>query len=115
MTNKKTLARLALLRGATVLAYPSRYEGFGLPPLEAMGVDLPVVATELAAVAEVVGDAALLVPVGDAEALATALSSVLDDEELRSTLVAAGRERVAGFTWDRTVAGIADLYHQTQA
>ena len=107
--------RLALLRGATVLAYPSRYEGFGLPPLEAMGVDLPVVATDVAAVAEVVGDAALLVPVGDSEALATALTSVLEDESLRSTLVAAGRERVAGFTWGRTVAGIADLYHQTQA
>lgn len=107
--------RLALLRGAAVLAYPSRYEGFGLPPLEAMGVDLPVVATGVGAVAEVVGDAALLVPVGDAEALATALTTVLDDEDLRATLVAAGRERVAGFTWHRTVTGIADLYHRARA
>jgi len=63
----------SVLRGATVLAYPSLYEGFGLPPLEAMTVDVPVVTTRAGAVPEVVGDAALVVPVGDVDALADAL------------------------------------------
>lgn len=104
--------RLALLRGATVVAYPSVYEGFGLVPLEAMGVGVPVVATAVGAIPEVVGDAAALVPSGDRDALAHTLARVLDDAELRARLGAAGTERVARFRWEDTVDGIVSLYRR---
>lgn len=104
--------RAALLRGAAVLAYPSVYEGFGLPPLEAMQVDVPVVATAAGAVPEVVGDGAELVPVNESDALAEVLSRVLDDETLRSKLVAAGRARVGELSWQRCAEQMSALYAQ---
>lgn len=103
--------RAALLRGAAALAYPSRYEGFGLPPLEAMALGTPVVATNVPAVAETCGDAALLVSPGDPEALAAALAEVLDDEGgVATRLRSAGPARAAGFTWTRTIEGVVSLY-----
>jgi glycosyltransferase involved in cell wall biosynthesis len=102
--------RLALLRGATVVAYPSRYEGFGLVPLEAMAVGVPVVTTAAGAVPEVVGDAAVVVPVGDAPALAEGLRSVLQDEALARRLVDAGEVRVRRFPWSATVDGVVGIY-----
>jgi glycosyltransferase involved in cell wall biosynthesis len=107
-------ARADLLAGASVLAYPSRYEGFGLPPLEAMAAGVPVVATAVGAVPEVVGDAAALVPQGDAAALAEALREVLADPERAEDLRRRGRERVTQFDWDRTVAGLVDLYRDAR-
>ena len=104
--------RAALLRGATVVAYPSRYEGFGLVPLEAMAVGVPVVATSVGAIPEVVGDAAALVAPGDPSALAEALHAALTDDGGRAALVARGRERVGSFTWERSVAGIVALYRR---
>jgi glycosyltransferase involved in cell wall biosynthesis len=102
----------AVIAGATVFAFPSVYEGFGVPPLEAMAHGVPVVATAAGAVPEVVGDAADLVPVGDADALAAAIGRVLDDDEHRRRLVAAGRERVKDFTWERTATAMRDLYKE---
>ena len=80
-----------LLHGATVLAYPSVYEGFGFPPLQAMAAGVPVVATRAGALPEVLGDAAALVPVGDPEALAGALGRLLDSGELRADAAGPGR------------------------
>jgi len=105
-------ARASLLAGAAALAYPSRYEGFGLPPLEAMAAGVPVVATAVGAVPEVVGDAAVLVPPGDAEALAAALHEVLVDGDRADELRRRGRARVAAYDWDRTVDGLVALYRE---
>ena len=107
--------RIALMAGASVFCYPSVYEGFGLPPLEAMALGVPVVATSAGAVPEVVGDAAELVAPGDTAALAAALARTVDDDGLRSRLVRLGRERVAGYTWQATAAGLTALYRDTRA
>jgi len=102
--------RKRLIGGATVFAYPSRYEGFGLPPLEAMAAGVPVVATRCDALTEVLGDAARLVEVGNAEALAGALDELLDDAGGREELAKRGRQRAEHFTWEACAAGLAGLY-----
>jgi glycosyltransferase involved in cell wall biosynthesis len=101
-----------LLRAAAALAYPSVYEGFGFPPLEAMAAGVPVVATRAGALPEVLGDAAELVAVGDEPGLAGALARVLDDPAAAAELVRRGRRLVAGYTWERCAAGLAALYQQ---
>lgn len=115
--------RIALLRRADVFAYPSRYEGFGLPPLEAMDAGVPVVCTDAGSLAEVVGDAAEVVdatlladdrPAG-IDALADALTRVLDDDARRAELIALGHRRVAHFDWDVTASAFADCYHRLAA
>ena len=106
------MARAALLRGATALVYPSVYEGFGLPPLEAMSVGLPVLAADAGAVREVVGDAALLVPVGDEGALAEAIVRIAEDDSLRATLTAKGPARAGRYDWSQSVAGLVALYRE---
>jgi len=103
-------ALVRLLAGAEVLAFPSVYEGFGFPPLEAMAAGVPVVASAAGAVPEIVGDAAVLVAPRDADALAGALVSVLDDAGARAALVEKGRCRAARFTWEACGAGLAELY-----
>jgi glycosyltransferase involved in cell wall biosynthesis len=102
--------RAALYRRASVLAYPSLYEGFGFPPLEAMAAGVPVVATRAGSLPEVLGDAALLVEPGDHEGLAAALASALDDAALRQQLVARGTAQAARFSWDRCGDGLVQLY-----
>jgi len=100
-----------LLAGAAVLAYPSRYEGFGFPPLEAMAAGVPVVATDAGALPEVLGAAAPLVPVGDVDALAAALADALAlDGPAREAVVAAGRAHAATFTWAACAEGLAHAY-----
>lgn len=105
----------AALRGAPALAYPSRYEGFGFPPLQAMAAGVPVVATAAGAVPEVVDQGARLVDPGDGDALASALVEVLDGGPAVEALVARGRARSASFTWEACAAGLAGLYHEAHA
>lgn len=92
----------ALYAGATAFAYPSLYEGFGLPPLEAMAAGAPVLTSAISSIPEVTGDAALLVDPSSVEAIAGALSRLLAEPELRERLAARGRERAAAFSWERT-------------
>jgi glycosyltransferase involved in cell wall biosynthesis len=99
-----------LLVSASVFCFPSLYEGFGMPPLEAMAAGVPVVTTTAGAIPEVVADAALLVAPRDPEALAGALGQALEDEGLRARLRAAGAARVASLTWDGCAEGLARLY-----
>lgn len=102
--------RWALYRGACVVAYPSRYEGFGLVPLEAMAAGTPVVSTRVGAITEVVGDAGVLVEPNNSDALAEGLGEVLGDERLAESLVAAGSVRVARYQWSSAVEAMAQLY-----
>ena len=101
----------ATLRHAAVLAYPSRYEGFGFPPLQAMAAGVPVVATAAGAVPEVVGDGALLVDAGDGDGLAGALSRVLDGGAEVEALVGPGSPTERRCSPGRPApTGLAGLY-----
>lgn len=104
--------RVDLLAGARVLAYPSLYEGFGHPPLEAMRAGVPVVTTRAGSLPEVLGDAALFVDAGDDTALAEALSRVLSDDALRAELVVRGHARVEQFPWSRAADDFVALYRR---
>ena len=101
-----------LLREARALAYPSLYEGFGFPPLQAMAVGTPVVTTRAGSLTEVVGGAALIVDPGAIEDLASALGVAVFDEAQRSVLIAAGRVRAADFSWDRMADELTELYRR---
>jgi len=95
-------ALAALYAGALAVVQPSYLEGFGLPPLEAAAHGTPAVVSDLPCFAETLGDAALRVAPGDAEALAGALLRIAGDDALRARLGAAARERAAGYTWERS-------------
>ncbi|MCD0420821.1 glycosyltransferase family 4 protein [Rubrivivax sp. JA1024] len=103
---------LALYRRAEALAFPSSYEGFGLPPVEAMRCGCPVLAARAASMPEVCGDAALYVDPADPADIAAGLRRLLGDAVLRDRLRAAGRERAAAYTW---AASAAALRHAVEA
>ncbi len=99
-----------LLKRAAVLAFPSLYEGFGLPPLEAFRAGVPVVASSTSAVAETVGDAAVLTNPYDAHELAFALGNVLTDPFLREMLVVRGRARCERYAWKTSAASALEAF-----
>jgi glycosyltransferase involved in cell wall biosynthesis len=103
----------ALYRAAKVFAYPSLFEGFGLPPLEAMACGTPVVTSSTSSLPEVVGDAGLLVDPYDEEALANAMMTLLCDQELRRRLIAAGVARAREFTWEAAARKTLKLYEDS--
>ena len=101
-----------LYAGAAVFVYPSVYEGFGLPMLEAMACGAPVVAARAATSPEVVGDAGLLIEPGDVAAMADAIEAVLSRPDLAARLREAGRQRAARFTWERTARETIRVYRR---
>jgi len=103
--------RTALLSAATVFAFPSKYEGFGLPPLEAMSMGTPVVSSKAGALPEVIADGGLLVAVGDVDALASAIDSVLANEILANQLRQRGFARAATYDWDTSADALVAVYH----
>lgn len=100
---------------ADVLLFPSHYEGFGWPPLEAMACGTPVVTSQAAALVEVTGDAALHAPADDPQALADAVRSVLDDGELAARLTRDGIARAGQYRWEDTAAAFDALYRRVLA
>jgi glycosyltransferase involved in cell wall biosynthesis len=93
---------VALYGGAEVLAYPSHFEGFGLPALEAMACGTPVVASDISALREVAGGAALLVPPGDDAALAAGIARLVEDRAAHAAARARGLDRAEAFRWEKT-------------
>lgn len=103
--------RAALYACADLFLFPSLYEGFGLPPLEAMAMGVPVIAAHSSSLPEVLHDAALLIDPYRKEELAQAVTSVFSDEHLRQRLIEAGRARSQLFRWERSAAALVQLFH----
>lgn len=101
-----------LYAGAVGFVFPSLYEGFGLPALEAMAWGAPVIASTTSSLPEVVGGAGILVDPYDAAGLAAAMARLLDDHRLRAKLVAAGQERARCFTWERCAESVEDVLRE---
>src|SRR5882672_1854757 len=102
----------ALYRGATALVYPSLYEGFGLPLIEAMATGTPVLASHEASIPEVLGGAGLLLDPRDVSAWREAIIRIVNDEALRGDLRARGLARAATFTWQRTARLTLNVYRE---
>jgi len=105
----------ALYSSCRAFVYPSIYEGFGLPPLEAMACGAPVITSRIPALEETTGGAAILVEPTNVEAFAAAIADLLDSDDLRYKLSALGRSRAAEFTWERTASLTLDVYEKAQA
>jgi glycosyltransferase involved in cell wall biosynthesis len=100
---------------AAAFVFPSRYEGFGLPPLEAMACGTPVVTSSVSSLPEVVGDAAVLVNPENVFDIARGIRDVLLDDELRAHLICRGREQAARFSWERTARQVLEIYREAAA
>jgi glycosyltransferase involved in cell wall biosynthesis len=104
-----------LYRLAAVFVFPSLYEGFGLPPLEAMASGTPVITSNVSSLPEVVGDAALLVDPHHPEAIAEAMRRILTDSTLRADLRSRGLARARQFSWDRSIRRVREIYGEVLA
>jgi alpha-1,3-rhamnosyl/mannosyltransferase len=102
----------ALYRSAAALVFPSLYEGFGIPLLEAMAAGCPVVTSDWGAMKEVTAEAAVHVDSRRPEAIAGAVLALLEDPARRQALSEAGRRRAAGFTWDETARRTLAMFHE---
>jgi glycosyltransferase involved in cell wall biosynthesis len=106
---------VTLIRGARAVIFPSLYEGFGLPVLEAMACRVPVVTSDTSSLPEVAGDAALLVDPRDAGALVAALRRLVREPALAAELAGRGEERARRFTWARAAAAMEEVFAESLA
>ncbi|HUI55398.1 MAG TPA: glycosyltransferase family 1 protein [Bryobacteraceae bacterium] len=102
-------------QAAAAFVFPSRYEGFGLPPLEAMACGTPVVTSNVSSLPEVVGDAAILVNPENVFDIARGIRDALLDEPLRAELIRRGREQASRFSWERTAREVLEVYQEAAA
>lgn len=102
----------AIVAGATTLIYPSVYEGFGLPPLEAMACGVPVIASNVSSIPEVVGDSGVLIDPQDVDSLRHAIEAMIAAPEARAAMGARALARSANFSWDQCVTETVDAYRQ---
>lgn len=105
----------AVYSGAALFAFPSLYEGFGIPPLEAMACGVPTLVSDTSSLPEVVGDAALQVSPTDTGAIKAGMERILSDAALARQLAGRGPERARMFTWDKAARQLVDLYHAVGA
>jgi glycosyltransferase involved in cell wall biosynthesis len=101
--------------GAATLVYPSLYEGFGLPPLEAMSLGCPVIASSASSIPEIVGDAGILVDPTSSDAMAQAIDAMVFDEAVRSEYRRRGIERATLFSWERCARETVEVYNKAVA
>lgn len=105
----------ALYSSCRISVYPSLYEGFGLPPLEAMACGAPVITSRIPAIQETVGSAAILIDPADVAGLARSITELWNDKQQRDQLSMAGLQRAAEFTWERTAQLTLDVYREVVA
>ncbi|MBE9531210.1 MAG: glycosyltransferase family 4 protein, partial [Proteobacteria bacterium] len=98
---------------ATIFAFPSLYEGFGIPILEAMACGTPVITSNVSSMPEVAGDAAKLVNPFDIEDIKEAIQFLLENEDVREAMTKKGLKRAAEFSWDRCARETLEVYHKT--
>lgn len=101
-----------LYQSSTTFVYPSRYEGFGLPILQAMAAGTPVITTKLSSIPEVAGDAALYIDPDDPATLIQALQALQTNNDLRSSLIVSGKQQAGKFSWKRTANETIDVYRE---
>ncbi len=97
---------------ADLFVYPSLYEGFGLPPLEAMACGVPVITSNTSSLPEVVGNAGIMVDPHDINSLSEAMANVLKDKELKHRMSRDGLKRSKMFTWEKTVSEVLKIYNE---
>lgn len=108
----ETKDMVALVKGASLMVFPSYYEGFGIPPLEAFAIGTPVCASNASSIPEVVGDAALLFDPFSSDDLISSIVKVSSDEQLRENLIQNGRGRLNYFSWDQCAAEHIEVYKE---
>ena len=106
---------LAILAGSRAMVFPSCFEGFGLPLVEAMACSVPVLASRAASIPEVVGEAGILLPASDPLAWSEAMERILDDRLLRQRLIALGGQNAASYTWERSVARTEEVLEEARS
>ena len=99
------------ISGALCLAFPSLYEGFGLPILESMACGTPVITSNISSLPEVAGDAATIINPYDVEELAHSIGQLIQNQNLRETLIKRGYERAGEFTWENSARQLRQIYH----
>jgi glycosyltransferase involved in cell wall biosynthesis len=101
-----------MYHASTAFIYPSRYEGFGLPVLQAMAAGTPVLTTKLSSIPEVAGDAALYIDPDNPATLVQGLTAIQTHKNLRSSLIVSGKQQAAKFSWKRTANETIDVYRE---